>query len=329
MRIKSIICGALIVVSAIFTMMFFPIKESKNTHFYSPEYKGILTIWQVDSFEGGIGSRKQFLLKVARSYEKNNLGLLIMVIDHTFESVKEAISKGECPDIISYGVGTELLEIQPMNTDRFFKGGALNKTLYALPWCRGGYCIISRENVQVEKGEVLDKIVLSKTGYTQPALALYLEGITAHEYVEKPPLEAYVDFVGGKTDYLLGTQRDIMRLTNRGVEFNATPIKEYNDLYQYASITAKDKNRIYYANDFINYLTSALVQEKLTEIGMLSCFENIEYQNKELAKLKNIAHNYTVSAFVSGKTLVEMHNLALISLKGDKESEIKIKNMLI
>lgn len=329
MRIKSIICGVLALLSAFFSIAVFPSLIRQETHFVAPEYKGIITIWQIDSFEGGTGSRKQFLLKVARGYEKQHSGLLIMVIDHTFESAKEAFSNNQYPDIISYGNGVLVGGIQPLNFSNFFKGGAIDKTLYAIPWCRGGYCLITKGETKVENGVVLDKITLSKTEYNQPALALYLSQFRAKEYAIKSPLDAYVDFVGGKSDYLLGTQRDIIRLSNRGVDFSITPLDEYNDLYQYVSVTAKEKERIYYAKDFIDYLLSSNVQQMLKDIGMLSCFEVVNYQSQALLELQKVNHKYTLSAFTSEKSLVEINDLALISLKGDKESEIKIKNMLI
>ena len=42
-------------------------------------YKGIINVWQIDSFEGGTGSRKNFLSDVARTFEKKNDGVLVMV----------------------------------------------------------------------------------------------------------------------------------------------------------------------------------------------------------------------------------------------------------
>ena len=41
-------------------------------------YNGVLSLWQIDTFEGGKGSRKQFLLSVAREFEKENQGVLIL-----------------------------------------------------------------------------------------------------------------------------------------------------------------------------------------------------------------------------------------------------------
>ncbi len=329
MKIKSIICVVIIIICSVFTLGFYSKLIDSDSHFNSPEYKGIITLWQIDSFEGGTGSRRQFLLKVAREYERRNQGVLIMVIDHTFESVKEAVKKGECPDLISYGNGVDILEMQPLLTDKFFKGGALNKTQYLIPWCRGGYCIITKGENQYIKGKIIDKILLSKTEYNQPALALSLEGVRANEYVVKSPLDAYVDFVGGKAKYLLGTQRDVIRLQNRGVDFSIFPLTEYNDLYQYMGITTSEQTKVYYARDFINYLLSSAVQRKLDEIGMLSCFDRVEYQSEKMSTLQDAKQNYTLSAFTDKDSLGRIHDLAINFLKGDKECEIKIKNMLI
>jgi len=329
MKIKSIICAVIIIICSVFTLGFYSKLIDSDSHFNSPEYKGIITLWQIDSFEGGTGSRRQFLLKIAREYEKKNPGLLIMVIDHTFESVKEAVKNGEYPDLISYGNGVEILQMQPLLVDKFFKGGALNKTQYLVPWCRGGYCLITKGEEQYKSGKIIEKILLSKTDYNQPALAMLLENIVANEYVVKSPLDAYVDFVSGKAEYLLGTQRDVIRLQNRGVDFSIISLTEYNDLYQYVGITTSDQTKEYYARDFIKYLLSSPVQVRLDEIGMLSCFDKVEYQNEQMASLQSVKQKYTLSAFTAKENLLEIHDLALISLKGDKESDIKIKNMLI
>ena len=89
------------------------------------------------------------------------------------------------------------------------------------------------------------------------------------------------------------------------------------------------EQKIYYARDFIDFLISSHVQQQLNEIGMFSCFEEVEYQSQALNKLQEIKHNFTISAFTAKESLLEIHDLALISLKGDRESEIKLKNMLI
>ena len=65
----------------------------------------VLVMWHVDTFEGGTGSRQDFLMKSAVEFEKQNNGVLVSVIKHTEESVHENFSRGILPDMISFGVG--------------------------------------------------------------------------------------------------------------------------------------------------------------------------------------------------------------------------------
>ena len=79
MMIKRAIC-ALILILSFATTIFFPLKLKDSSDMFSKKtYKGIITVWQVDSFDGGKGSRKQFLLSLAREYEK--LGKLVAESD--------------------------------------------------------------------------------------------------------------------------------------------------------------------------------------------------------------------------------------------------------
>ena len=109
MKVIRTITASFLIFCIIFTFLFGAGKIAEKSQVgKSEEYKGIITLWHVDSFEGGIGSRKQFLLKTARTFEKQNKGVLIMVISHTPESVKESMDKGVYPDLISFGNGTEI-----------------------------------------------------------------------------------------------------------------------------------------------------------------------------------------------------------------------------
>ncbi|MBQ8426984.1 MAG: hypothetical protein IJX16_04400, partial [Clostridia bacterium] len=77
------------------------------------------------------------------------------------------------------------------------------------------------------------------------------------------------------------------------------------------------------------YLTSKKVQEMLNEIGMLSCFYKVEYQNEHLRDMQSKEGFATVSAFTSEENLKEMQRLAKLAIVGNEDAKIKIKNMLI
>ena len=330
MKFLRVFIGLFLVFSVVFTVTVGQYKISESVPQSTPvEYKGILTVWQVDSFEGGFGSRKQFLLKVARGFEKQNQGVLVMVSEYSPDGVKENLSKGLKPDMISFGCGVEISGFCELKIDRSTSGGKVGEKTYATAWCRGGYVIVANPNLTDQISNELDSLVVSQGEYTQPLTALATDSITAKDIDIKPPMDAYIKFVGGKTPYLLGTQRDIVRLENRGFEVISKPLNEYNDLYQYISITGDDEIKRFYAEKFINYLISDSVQQKLTEISMLSPYINANLDNKHLIEMQNQAENKTISAFIEPDMLKEMQRLSYLAVKGDDTALNKIKNMFV
>lgn len=293
------------------------------------EYKGIITLWHVDSFEGGTGSRKQFLLSSARAFEKANKGVLVMVINKTEEGIRESFNKGVFPDLISYGIGIEVLSPQEIRTENKFVGGMVGAKTYAIPWCRGGYVLIANPKLVDEIGDELEELLISQGENTLPAVALCLENITAKKIEIKKPMDAYVKFVSGKTPYFLGTQRDVNRLNNRGMEVITRPLTAFNDLYQYVAVTAKDENKRFFAEQFINHLESEVVQKKLNQIGMLSVFFDGKNQNEHLEKMQRINDFKTISAFTSPSIIKELQSLSLNFASGEENSLNKIKNLLV
>lgn len=292
-------------------------------------YKGIITMWHVDSFEGGTGSRRQFLMEVARSFEKDNEGVLIMVINHTPEGVKENMDNGIYPDLISFGAGTEVKNMSELRLSRTTSGCLVGDKIYATAWCRGGYVLIANPALATEFGERLNEVVVSQSDYTEPLLALYLEGYAADTIKVMSPMDAYVKFVEGKTPYFLGTQRDINRLERRGMEVVTRPLSAYNDLYQYVAVTSPNELKRYYALSFAEYLCTDSVQSKLNKIGMLSPYNPTVYENRTLSDMQGVKFRHTLSAFSSPELLKELQELSMSALSGKLSDETKIKNVLI
>ncbi len=322
-------CLAGLITFVIMFSAFFGVKRiSVKPNAVKPtEYKGIITLWQIDSFEGGRGSRKQFLLDVATAFEKTNKGVLVMVISHTKTSAEADFAKGIYPDIISFGGGVEVANSVKVNYARTFKGGNLDDDAYYTPWCRGGYAIISNPKLATHDGGNIEKLLVSQAEYTQPLLALLEQGITATEIEVLLPMDAYVKFTVGKTPYFLGTQRDVTRLLNRGMEFNITPLGEFNDLYQYIGVTSTDTAKALYAEKFINYLVSDKVQKKLNKISMFSPYIDVGFEEEPLQEMQNVKQNKTISAFTSAVQLKNLQELSLAALRGDENAKIKIKNI--
>ena len=254
-----------------------------------------------------------------------------MVTNRTIKGANEALKNGERPDLISFGVGAEIFGMGKLDLDKVSAGGMVGKNSFAVSWCRGGYVLIANPNLVsgFDGVSVFENLLVSQGEYTQPLTALCLEGYTAKNVEVLPPMDAYVKFTAGKTPYFLATQRDLVRLTNRGMDFISKPLSSYNDLYQYVSVTSTDQNRCFYAQSFVQYLLTDKVQNKLTNLNMFSAFYNPIYQEENFNQMQAEKNFKTVSAFTPAQKLKEMQDFSVRAAAGDKDAINKIKNLLV
>ena len=209
--------------------------------------KSVLTLWNVDSFEGGKGSRTAFLSSIAARYEKS-AGIILLVSSKSVEGLKDAWEKGERPDMLSFGGYAPVAGLQGE----------------AFCWCMGKYVLYTRGE---EKPITPQNTVISVGGDTFPQAAAALYGLRG-EIKEEESTTAYVRFLSGAYDYLLGTQRDACRFQSRGVEVCATALNGFCDLRQY--IVTVTKENAEKSQDFIRYLLAEESQKLLKNIGMFS-----------------------------------------------------------
>lgn len=328
MKILRVAAACLLAACALLTAFFGRGKiASGGLNQTAPEYKGIITLWHIDSFEGGVGSRRQFLLSASRGFEKENKGVLVMALDYTAESAETAMREGRFPDIISYGAGVNVKNLKPLFSEKSFAAGAYNGETYALPWCRGGYCMIENPEYAANKNSEI-KLIVSQGETTNPLIAYALSGGRQENFEVLPPMNAYVKFVSGKVKYMIGTQRDVNRLITRGMDFTVRPLNGYNDLYQYVSVTSADETKTAYARRFVEYLLSEKVQKRLSEIGMCSCFYAVKYENPELRELQKADAETRLSAFTAREKIEELKAAGRLAATGNGEELIKIKKLL-
>jgi len=160
-------------------------------------------------------------------------------------------------------------------------------------------------------------------------LALYKEGIEVGGFTVKEPLDAYIDFVAGKSDVLLGTQRDIVRLSNRGMDVFVRPLTAFNDLYQYASVVSKDQTKADVSKLFLEYLVSGEVQKRLNEIRMFSAFNiDLHFEEEHLNEMQKESKFSTLSAFTDGRLLDEINENSARAIKKDEDAIKYISNIL-
>ncbi len=324
---RIILCSILVGVAVLSLSLGSIWKNKKNSTVEPFVYQGILSVWNVDTFEGGVGSRKQFLLDSGVSFEKAHSGILIMVTSHTVYSAEENFKNGVYPDLISYGVGLDVQNVTEINLDSAPSVCKIGGKAYGAIWCRGGYVIIENPNY---KGKDDKSLTVSKGEYTNPLVALALNKNQYNVISVKAPLDAYVDFTAGKSKYLLGTQRDICRLQNRGMNFNMEEITEFSDLNQFISVTALNENKRYYAEQFVYHLLSRAQQERLVKISMFSNSFAPSFESQSLIKMQSVKAEKSLSAFTKKEKLIQLNNLGLTYLETkSEETQTKIKNLLV
>ena len=254
----------------------------------------VISVWHVDTFEGGKGSRANFLKKVASRFEKTQNNVTVLVSAMTKAGVEAAFAESRFPDALSYGVGVSV------NAEE------------CVCWCEGRYALYSLTNDFQAASK--DNTVLSVGGDNFSIAAAFWCGLSG-ELVAKDATTAYVEFLGGKYAYLLGTQRDASRLETRGVSAYCQPIAEFSDLQQYLSVFDGENKKM--ANAFVGYLLQEESQKLLTEIGMFSPIYDIYPSDGGSRKtLETVKPTYTLSPFLGQSGRSELQTLLQ---KGDRE----------
>ena len=306
-KVLFIFCSVLLTLISLLSVIFLPtkseIKENK---------KNVIEIWHIDGMEGGIGSRISVIQKCASAYMKKTKSV-VRVISHTVYSAETSFKKGIYPDIISYSNGINL------PYERLLSFSYAGEKVYCASWCSGGYLLIQR------KGEKITNLIISQQEYTIPMLAMNLSGVKIPIKDVISSNKAIYSFYADKSCALLGTQRDLFRLENKGIEIDVEALNGFNDLYQKISILCEEK-KYSAVKDFLNYfLTYVKSDGALKNIGMLTdggYYEKI--CNEKLAVYLHFSPEYTTQDLISREQLQKLQNQA-INFDNEQES---IKNAL-
>ncbi len=321
-KIKGVI--VYLVIFLVFLTSFFSYKYvNKQIMNKQKEYKCVITVWHVDTFSGGTGSRSAFLRQVATSFSKKYPDVLFLVTSYTKDSVEENIKNGEKPHLISYGgcgftFIDDFLKMQDYPNIKDGASGDVNR--YAVSWCKGGYFEIVKGNGK--------NVIIEDSLYNNVFIPLILSNKNYQDYDILTESESVSKFVSSKDATLIATQRSVMRLKVGGYEFNAKPFEEFNDLFQYISILKGDGEVLGYINLFIDYLLSEDIQKTLSQISMLSVIDlNIYNDNVYYSELEKVNNVYTISPFLQSESLKKVKNDSKNAFIA-KENEVKIANYL-
>lgn len=264
----------------------------------------VLNVWQIDSFEGGKGSRAKYLQDLGNKFTKKN-GCYVTVNSLSADAARLNLKNGNVPDLISYGAGTYGIE-------SFIRG----ETPYYC-WCNGGYCVLSPDtNANFEDISVKNLIINGGTDNLVDITAL-LCGVNGAEKAK--PTSAYVRLINGEFKYLLGTQRDIFRLRTRGVAFAVKPVTAFNDLYQNISVTCSNDKKAVYAERFIEFLLEN--GEGVSSLGLMADGRNL--YDDEMRLLEGLTYEYRLTSPISESMKNEI-NQSIINCDIKK-----LKNLLI
>ncbi len=263
-----------------------------------------LTVWQIDCFEGGKGSRASYLRSLAEEFSKEN-DCYIQVTSLSSEAARLNLENESVPDMISYGAGM-------CGIESFISG----KQPY-VTWCYGSYCLLTlQENCDFADVTPENTVINRGTENLSGAAALML-GLQAA--VSDKPTGAYLKLLNGSYKYLLGTQRDVYRLITRGAAFCVKPVEIFNDLYQNISVTAKSAERRALSEKFIKFILNN--SGRLTKIGLMPPSKEKIFDN-EMKALEGIEYRYKLNSPVSAGTREEIGR-AIIN-----NDENKLKNLL-
>lgn len=248
-----------------------------------------LTLWQVDSFEGGTGSRAAYLQEKGNEYKK--LGNeYINVVSLSAEAARLNIINGNVPDMISFGGGEWGLE------------SIINCNYQIKYWCYGSYCLLAvGDNVDFSKATAENTIINGGKGNLISATAL-LCGLDGADI--QSSTYAYVDLINGKYDFLLGTQRDIYRLNARKVSYSVKAIGQFNDLFQLIAVCSEDAQRATSCYEFIEY-----VSDNNSDVYKLGLLGGKIGTNEKIMPIEKIDYELTLKVPISESIRKELEQV--------------------
>lgn len=279
----------------VFVLAFTPLVAAKKTRtdndfpLKPTEHERILTLWHVETFEGGVGSRGDFI--TGRAVEFGKKGRHVLVKTHTIESAKESLKKGEKPDLVSFGIGADFVVPMAKRVTLTVAGEKVKSRAFV--WAQGGYFLFRKSGDETP----IKTLTISDGGKNLPLGAANLTGVKYENIETVKSTDAYLKLISGNTDAMLGTQRDIRRFTVKNFAYTATPLEKYNDLYQYVAITTDDEDKLPTAKAFAEYLLSEKTAKKISSLYMIPHYFSLT--DSPLQSYDASKNEKTISPFIS------------------------------
>lgn len=316
-------------------------------------YKGVIELWNVEAFEGGSGSRGSWLISRSAKFEQQNSGLFVHVTTLTEAEARQKLADGQQFDIVCFsrGVGDAIkqhlapLELDTKNiNDNMLLAGQFDGKQYAVPLFAGAYCMFARSS-QLAQADLLSKaltqtytrkigkntvelspLICGFTSSNSPLTALAMSGGQGNATKiseDVTQYQAYEQFVSNqKAVTLLGTQRDLYRLTQREQNgkiesLSFCPLNAYNDLVQFAGINYECGEKLTSCVAYLQYLVSNEVQQTLVNLSMFSVLATSSiYTDERYAALEQgLSNTFVPNVFADGDIIVNQRQTAKATLR--------------
>ena len=336
------------VVTLVWALPKLPVRPQQQ----APEtYKGVLELWNVEAFEGGIGSREAWLINKAAKFEQSNTGLFVHVTSLTVEQLEAKLQTDETFDMICFSRGAGCLlqdKLAPVDAsvgfvkENMLLSGQVDGKQYAMPLYAGVYCLFARveqlpaeqllsnalsqtHTRKVGKSTVeLQPMVCGFTPYNSPLSALAMsggKGKVSGIKEDTTQYQAYEQFVANRTAVtLLGTQRDIYRLSQKESngkieQLGFAPLGGYTDLVQYVGVSAFAGEKAGACRDYISYLLSEATQSTLINLSMFSVLEKTFYTSDRYSQCEQLlGSSYVPNVFGDSDAIARQRQTAIATL---------------
>ncbi|MDE7454499.1 MAG: ABC transporter substrate-binding protein [Clostridia bacterium] len=314
-------------------------------------YKGIIELWNVETFEGGSGSRQSWLTNKSAKFEQVNSGLFVHITTMTQAELTQKINDGQNFDIVCFSRGTgDIVKemLTPLTVacrdvcDNYLLSAQMDGKQYAVPLYAGGYCLFARTS-QLAEADLLAKsltqtytrkvgkntfdlqpLICGFTASNSPLTALAMnggQGKVTNIDEDVTQYSAYEKFVDNKTAVtLLGTQRDMYRLSQREQngkidELGFYPLTAYTDLVQYLGVSVNSGEKTAACMQYIDYLLSAEVQQTLVNVSVFSVLDVSIYTDKRYSAMEQgLKQAFVPNVFVDAEIIANQRQTAKSTL---------------
>jgi len=271
--------------------------------------KQILTLWHVETFEGGSASRAKYLEDVAIKFNKQNKNFFITIKVISENQLYLNLSQNNYADIYSFGVGSGYMLtgiLDKLDENESIRGdiqrsSMLNNNILAYPYILSAYVDITKQNdiisTQKNKKQKIYSVSAGLKGFINPLQNLvecnYKKELKEDCFFNATSYDAYCNFVNGKSQTLIGTLRDYARVKNREKlgtisSCNYNILCSYTDLIQCIGVNKNISNiKRQIAKSFCNFITQFDSQRLISGYGMFSVGANKIYQEEEMSNFEN------------------------------------------